>query len=122
MAEEEEVAREATSAESEQSPAPKRETTPAERRARQLGGLLVAHRESVRSVAAQFPFRRDVKWKNLTLTERKNHAEFRKQVKMANRAYHLAVRRACAAHRAEDGSDARPLRAPRARHPSRELA
>jgi hypothetical protein len=71
------------------------------RRHKELNALLDTHLANVAKSHEMYPVRR-VPYKTLTQQEQKNWNEKRRDIDMANRAYHLAVRRTCAAHVAED--------------------
>lgn len=73
------------------------------RRAAELQALTNTHLDNVKKSHARFPTR-NIPFQKLTEQERRNWQQKRKDLDQANRAYHLAVRRVCAKHRAEDAA------------------
>lgn len=75
--------------------------TRSKRRHKELSALVDTHFANVAKSHEMYPVRK-IPYKTLTQQEQKNWNEKRRDIDMANRAYHLAVRRTCAAHVAED--------------------
>jgi hypothetical protein len=71
------------------------------RRDGELKALFVTHLENANKAHEMFPTRR-IPFTDMTRVEQLNWNSKRKNIDMANRAYHLAVKRTCANHRTED--------------------
>lgn len=84
---------------------PDTDDTRSVRRGAELGALLTTHRENVAEAHRQFPtplVHKFSKFSGMTDEQKKNWNRKRGVIDSANRAYHLAVRRACAQHRDDD--------------------
>lgn len=77
------------------------EKTQYDRRAGDLKVLIDTHFENVAKSHEMYPVRR-IPYKEMTEQEQRDWNAKRNDIDMANRAYHLAVRRTCASHVAED--------------------
>jgi hypothetical protein len=75
--------------------------TRSKRRAAELQALSDTHLENVKNSHKRYPTP-NVPYAQFTPAEQKRWQEKRKDLDQANRAYHLAVRRTCGQHRAED--------------------